>query len=74
MPGTNTSAVPGFSFNADIHFIPSFGTWSWNDQQSSVAFLMAGGKDGVATDSSYQGGKYFKAKESVHRVYGKHCS
>ena len=72
LPGTNTSAVPGFSFNADINFVPSFGTWSWNDQQSSVAFLMAGGKDGVATDSSYQGGKYFK-RRSEHCEW-KHCS
>ena len=55
LPGTNISAVPGFVPSADPNFVPSFGTWSWNDQQSSVAWLLAGGKDGVASNTDYQG-------------------
>ena len=50
LPNTNNTAVPGKIPSLDPTFQKRHGTWSWNDQQSSVSFLL-GGVHGTVSSS-----------------------
>jgi hypothetical protein len=45
-PHTNQSIVPGYDTLMDSTFNYKFGSWTFNTQQSSVAFLLSGGVEG----------------------------